>query len=219
MGNDRWTSVLTRGASSAIVLIVVAGVAGCGGTTSAGGSSGATSTSVTTSSSSVSSSSPTSSVSSTPTAAPTGNPALGIKGLPDAAKQKTTDGAIAFVKYYVSVINYSYQHPQVGLLEPFALDSCKTCDRWEQSVQYLVNHRQHLDTDVYAHPTRYYLAANSIGTGRVDVGASFDPNVIHWLDESGSPVRTENAAKQDMVLPLEWQSGGWTVIKAQNAQS
>ncbi|MFC6713271.1 DUF6318 family protein [Branchiibius cervicis] len=90
-----------------------------------------------------------SSASSTPTVASTGNPALGINGLPDAAKQKTTDGAIAFVKYYVSVINQAYQHPQTGLLEPFALESCKTCDRWEQSVAQLVRNNQHADAAIF----------------------------------------------------------------------
>ena len=218
MGNARRARVLT---CSAIMLTVVTGVAGCGGKTSAGGSSAAASTSVTPSPTSSSSSPSASSVSSTPTVAATGNPALGINGLPDAAKQKTTDGAIAFVKYYVSLINYAYQFGKPGLLEPLALDSCKTCGLWAQSVVDYSAKRQHTDGQIYRDGAEYYIAANllSASPAEVHVGAKFLPTTVRLVDQSGAVVKTEKVEKPEMVFLVTWADGGWRVAKAQNGSA
>ena len=219
MGNGRRARVLT---CSAIMLTVVTGVAGCGGKTSAGGSSTATSTSVTASSTSAASpTSTSSSVSSTPTAPATGNPALGITGLPDAAKQKTTDGAIAFVKYYVSVINEAYQFMKPGLLEPMALASCKTCDLWEQSVVDYTAKEQHTDGPIYRSGGEYYIAANLLNATppEVHVGTKFPPTAVRLIDQGGQVVKSESVEKPEMVFLVEWTDDGWRVQKAQDGSA
>lgn len=198
---------------SAIMLTVVTGVAGCGGKTDAGGSSTATSTSATAlSTSAVSPTATTSSVPSTPTAPSTGNPALGINGLPDAAKQKTTDGAIAFVKYYVAVLNETGYRPKAGLLEPLATSNCKTCRNFEDSVRSRVSEGLHTDGPLYKEPGSYTVAANltDLSTPGAHIRVKFGSPTIHEVRKDGSFEQTYPAETTKNVYLLIW-SEGWRV--------
>lgn len=146
---------------------------------------------------------------------------MGVKGLPDAAKQKTTDGAIAFVKYYVSVINEAYQFQKPGLLEPMALASCKTCDLWEQSVVDYSAKGEHTDGPVYRSGGKFYIAANllDLSPASVHVGSKFPSVDVRLVDKSGRVVKTETADKPEMVFPVVWTNDGWRIAKAQNGSA
>ena len=146
---------------------------------------------------------------------------MGIKGLPDAAKQKTTDGAIAFVKYYVSVINEAYQFQKPGLLEPMSLSTCKTCDLWEQSVVDYSAEGEHTDGPIYGASGEFYLAANLLDSSpaSVHVGARFPAVNVHLLDKNGRVIKTETANKLEMVFPAVWTGDGWRIAKAQNGSA
>ncbi|WP_148043413.1 hypothetical protein [Flexivirga caeni] len=73
---------------------------------------------------------PTTSVTSSGTAA-------GAAGVPEPARQHTKAGATAFAEYYIEVVNRTATDPKVGLLEPLALETCKTCDNHEGTVREL----------------------------------------------------------------------------------
>lgn len=149
-----------------------------------------------------------------------GNPALGIKGLPDAAKQKTTAGAIAFVKFYVDVINTAYQESRPGILEPLALSSCKTCDLWEQSVVTYSGKGQRADGPIYRNGG-FYVAADLLANtpASVHVGAKFASTIVRLVDAEGTVVKTESASEPKMVFPVVWTSSGWRIEKAQSGSA
>lgn len=213
-GNGRCVRALT---CSAIMLTVVTGVAGCGGKTSAGGSSVATSTPAT--ASSTPAASPTSivsSASSTPTVASTGNPALGINGLPDAAQQKTTDGAIAFVKYYVAVVNFAGSKPQLGLVKGLSLDTCDTCERWESSAAYFVQHGQRIVGDQLPRGAGWDVRANLLDQSppAAHIAVSFASADIPIRSANGSQT-TQRVDSAVEVFLLRWTGTGWLVSDVQ----
>ncbi|KYH45774.1 hypothetical protein AZH51_08765 [Branchiibius sp. NY16-3462-2] len=210
--------------SSAIMLTVVTGVAGCGGKTGAGGSSAATSTSVTSSASSSSSSAPSSSVStastspsSTPTAAATGNPALGINGLPDAAKQKTTDGAIAFVNYYLRVVNAAYSTPDDTLISPLSDAGCKVCTAWATSVEDFAAKGAKTSGPIYLGLSKTTIVANLLGDkpAEVHVGALVDVAAAKVVDPSGKVLESSTASNSGRVFLLRWANSGWQMLQVE----
>lgn len=64
----------------------------------------------------------------------------GYKGpvsVPVAARARTDAGRIAFAKHYIDQINETGKNPKVGVLEPLALPSCKTCANFASTVKSL----------------------------------------------------------------------------------
>lgn len=216
MGNGRRARVLT---CSAIMLTVVTGVAGCGGKTSAGGSSTATSTSVTASSTSAASpTSTSSSASSTLTAPATGNPALGIKGLPDTAKQKTTDGAIAFVKYYVSVINQVGSVPSdAKLLAGMSADSCKPCSGWDAESAANARRGVRFSGNQIPLASKYDVAANLLDSTppAVHVRGYFGAGTYDEVRTDGTLIEKHDVDPLRVVFLLQWTGGGWITQNVQ----
>lgn len=215
-GNGRCVRVLTCGA---IMLTVVTGVAGCGGKTNAGGSSAATSPSVTTSNTSAPpSTSASSTVSSTPTAASTGSPALGIKGLPDAAKQKTTDGAIAFVKYYLQVVNRAGTNPSgQRVVATMSLPGCNVCSGWDDSSIDAFSAGTHIVGDQLPAATAYSVAANLLSSQppQVHVRGQFPEGNFQIVNNTSGSTKVEHNQAINVVFLVEWTEQGWKVAKVQ----
>lgn len=221
-GRRRWQVVV---AAAVLSLGSVAGVAGCGGSTGSGGPSNATSTPVTTSTSGSGGSGPSPSspgspsVSTAPVSSPAssapvaGNPALGIKGLPEAAKAKTTDGAIAFVKFYVDVLNETGYRPRVGLLEPMAGTACSSCANFQNSVKGRVERGWHTDGPLYKAPGQYEIAADLLGQNppAVHVRAIHTSPTVHERTSSGAIAQTYDATTTRDVYLLAWQTGQWKI--------
>ena len=138
---------------------------------------------------------------------------MGIKGLPDAAKQKTTDGAIAFVKYYVSVLNETGYRPKAGLLEPFSSDSCVTCVNFEKSVKGRIERGWRTDGPLYQSPGRFSVVANLLDQSvpSVHVLAVHTSPTIHERTKSGEIAQTYNATTTKDVYLLKWVSNSWSI--------
>lgn len=212
-GNGRCVRALT---CSAIMLTVVTGVAGCGGKTGAGGSSVATSTPATASSTPAASPTSTvSSASSTPTVASTGNPALGINGLPDAAKQKTTDGAIAFVKYYLEVVNTAYSTPDDTLIAPLSDSGCKVCAAWATSVKTFAAQKAKTSGRIYIGISQPTIVANLLADqpAEVHVQCVVDVAAAKVVDPSGKVLQASKASSSGRVFLLRWVDDGWQTLQ------
>lgn len=199
------------------MLTVVTGVAGCGGKTSAGGSSAAASPSVTPSPTSSSSSPSASSVSSTPIVAATGNPALGINGLPDAAKQKTTDGAIAFVKYYLQVVNVAYSTPDDSLIPPLSSSGCKVCTAWSSSVESFAAKKAKTSGPIYLGLSKPTIVANLLKDqpAEVHVGGTVDVAAAKVVDPAGTVLQSSGASNSGRVFLLEWANDSWKMLQVE----
>ena len=73
--------------------------------------------------------------------------AAGPPEMPDEAKEQTEAGAAAFALHYLEMVNYTGQHPEPGVLDPLAADSCKTCENYEANLASLLDSNAANDGD------------------------------------------------------------------------
>lgn len=198
-----------RRASSGVWVAALAAasiaVAGCSG----GSSAGESSTFLTSTSSSSSQPSTSRTTTSSTTSAPQSSNATyaGAPGVPEAAKHKTDAGAIAFAKYYLETVNKVGQAPKVGVLEPLALPSCKTCGNHQSTVESLVD-----ENEKFSGPQAV------VGEGMVlpikdamMVRVGLKPLATNIVDKEGNLVeKLPTDTTSAVVLGLKWQSG-WRV--------
>lgn len=209
-----------RGMSTTATLLAVLVASGCGGGSSGGGSSAPTSTSSVPAPSpstkiGIASGEPsppagTTSSSSKPTATSSGT-AAGAPGVPEAARQHTEAGAQAFAKYYIERVNETALHPKVGVLEPLALDTCKTCDNHEKTVRELVRDKQH-----FSKPEMSITSTSIVGDSEVATFVELhghEPKV-DIVDDTGQSVQSFPEVKdQGLSFNLKWTPNGWRVVK------
>ncbi|REF29622.1 DUF6318 family protein [Calidifontibacter indicus] len=193
-----------------ILALALAGgvLTGCSGGSSEAESSSPSSTSTTATSSTTS----TAATTTTATQSPTSNATYaGAPGVPEEAKYKTDAGAIAFAKYYLETVNKVGKEPKVGVLEPLALPSCKTCVRQRQTVSALVADKQRFSGDQFV-----VLDASKLPSeGDVIVSVTVDQPATDTVDAKGSVVeKGEPLGRAAAVLTLIWTSG-WRVAELQ----
>ena len=111
-----WARLGTAAVMAAAVL------SGCTGSEPDPGPTGATATSPTESATE----------SPTPTEEPTETSAL--PPLPEEATENTPEGAEAFIRYYVDVVNEAYTTPRTGLIPPLSDPDCIACIEMENRV-------------------------------------------------------------------------------------
>ncbi len=71
----------------------------------------------------------------------------GVPDLPAEAMADTEDGAEAFVKYYIELLNYTGKFPQAGVIEPYGNEDCLTCDVLAEETSDLEAEALRYDTD------------------------------------------------------------------------
>lgn len=188
---------------------------GCsGGSGSDAGSSAATPSS---SASEVVASSPAASTSETPSepasssatsSASASGTAAGAAGVPEAARQHTEDGAVAFAKYYVSLLNSTGLKPTTGVLPPLALSSCKTCANYEGNVRWLK--KNELRNSANAATVEFSRSLSSAPTFTVETVVT--QNAIDVVTDSGSPRKSYNLEEHlGLVFDLRWTAEGWRI--------
>ncbi|WP_148043376.1 hypothetical protein [Flexivirga caeni] len=138
--------------------------------------------------------------------------AAGAPGVPEPARQHTKAGAIAFAEHYIGLINSVGQEPKVGVLEPLALASCKSCDNFEGTIKYFVAHKQRFDGPQYKIKKSNVTGYSEIATF-IRVEAS-EP-AVSIVAASGSNVkRYPEVLKSVSIFRLDWRSG-WRVVTIQ----
>ena len=198
------TNRLRRSSVSVLTAACLGGLlVGCGGGNSASGKSSSTTRSHTPS---TTSSAP-STTSSAPTSATASSNATyaGAPGVPDEAKYKTDAGAIAFAKHYLKTVNKVGQEPKVGVLEPLALPSCKTCAAQQKTTADDVTKRHRTTGDQFKIISAHRVAAE----GSVQINVLCTQPAITVIDEKGKAVETVDPRTKPfgMVFELSWVDG------------
>lgn len=132
-------------------------------------------------------------------------------GVPAAARANTTEGAKAFVKYYVSLVNEAYTTPKVGLLPPLSSSSCKTCATFENNASVYVARGYRYDqaaTEIFEVAPAW--DDTSSGPKRV-MDATGHQNAAKILDASNRVVKAIDPADYVMVMTISWTTSGWVV--------
>lgn len=164
-------------AVGAVVAVGLLGgsLSGCGGTTDAG---------------------PPPSPSATPSTSPSASPSPTAPVMPDAARENTKAGAVAFVRHYVDLINHAQATGDTKALAAVEDSRCRSC----QSV------RRHL--------RELYAGGGSIRSGDWRVGAP--PRVSRNADIHGFTVevliRTSDQTVDDGSGHLKHVRGGANIL-------
>lgn len=205
-----------RALAVGMTVVGLAGVSGCGGSstathgTSSSSSPSVTSTPAVSSPSSVKTSgTPGSSTTSQAVAATSNATLAGAPGVPEPARHKSKDGAIAFARYYIAQINETGIHPKKGVLEPLALDSCKTCDNFENTVMAYLD-----DGEELAGPTLIVKSANhvvALDKKTVNNGVEVICDQPAVAVHGPSPSMMSALSQTGLVFSLTWTPGGWRV--------
>ena len=199
-----------------LALTAVLAVAGCTGnpTPTPGGSSTPPAAS-TTSASTTSSATPTAtSATSTTTSAP--STAATDPNVPAAARAQTTDGAIAFTKYFFDLVNTSWTKPESGRLPALFTPTCSSCQNFENNAAKYVR-----ENTRYNKTPLEILEVSSHGPAVEGPKQTVDA-VVHQVpasvvDASGKSVSNAEERRGIFVSDLVWQGDGWklTSIKVQ----
>lgn len=201
----------TAPAATASVLCAVA-LAGCSSdkpaTTAPTDPSSATSTPRTSTSHASTHSSTTSKPSTTTSSTPTAD---WPPGVPAAAKAHTKSGAIAYADHYVAAINATGVRPRSGVLGRLARNSCKTCHNYADSVQYYLNHRQHL-SNAQLIPVRT-VCPLFVSSGTVRVFTLVKSPAVQTLRGSTVVQRSGDQGEGALDFNLVWSHSRWTIAK------
>lgn len=211
----------SRAMAATATLLAVLAAAGCSGGSSGGGSSSTAShrTNPGTSSgepappqTSTSSSATATSPSSSATPSSSGT-AAGAPGVPDAARQHTEAGAVAFARHYWDTVNKTAVEPKVDVLEKLATDSCKTCRNFAETVRSNVQ-----DGQKFSGPEGKILESEWRANA---VWMKIEPMDVDLIDaDTGAVVK--HYPKDPVyiwVIDLRWTAAGWRVNSMQVADS
>ncbi|WP_109472952.1 DUF6318 family protein [Ornithinimicrobium cavernae] len=143
------------------------------------------------------------------TSAPPETEAEGPPELPEEAKEDSEAGAEAFALHYIEMINYTGRYPEVGLLEPFASETCKSCANHEDSVAYMVEHGETMEKDGLDVGTSVSLHQPADSEALVRVPITQVPQPVLGPEQE----ITDEIDKIDatMVFDLEWQQDHWII--------
>ena len=132
--------------------------------------------------------------------------------MPTAAKQNTTAGGEAFVRYYLEVVNWSVKSLDVRSLRQLFVASCNECTEQVESIDELTARHQYI---VGFH---YRVAAMDVGPNDGRSGATKAFEVIGIYDEyktmmSGDQVVKDYVAtKEPYMFYLRWNGSAWIVV-------
>lgn len=157
---------------------------------------------------------PTSSPSpSVPTTGPNVNPGEVAPTEPTTARTRTSEGAIAFVGYYVHTLDWVYATSRPDLLSPFFGPGCSTCRNGQTFIEGLVRSGQ-------IHGGRITIKQVGLVKNDARLGAVFAISANIAVD-SASVVSTSGATATsfpptpDTTLTewIGWDHGAWKILE------
>ncbi|MBM6403670.1 hypothetical protein JQN72_05365 [Phycicoccus sp. CSK15P-2] len=137
-------------------------------------------------------------------------------GVPVAARERTPEGAEAFVEFFFEQFNVAWTEPRPGLIESLSDPECQFCKKAEQVA-----------SDLDSRSERYQTDAVQVGTAKPFGGAperqqfleiEFKQLSSKIVDEAGAVVRTSDAKVNPAYLTVEWESGAWRVLELERTQ-
>jgi hypothetical protein len=138
------------------------------------------------------------------------SPAPVMPEMPAAARQKTTAGAKAFVRYYIDVLNYSHASQLTMLLRSLAANPCQVCEILSDAIDEMhrrggFQHGGFWDVeDVSALPTSKLQHQNLLVNIRVEPGdvKRFRRDTLHHVRED----------RLTYIAELAWQRRSWRFL-------
>lgn len=211
-----FTSLAARSGAGALVAAGALMLAGC--------ASGAPADPGTTSTAPTGSASPSVAVTPTPTPSAAYKPAdasgpaqnVPVPVLPEVAKTETKEGALAYTRYWFSVLSYSYESGDVTLFESLAPVPCEGCAKvkkviqdWHSEGRWLIGGK----LSIPAVDTTFVKGQE----GRYQIAAQVHQEPLTYMRADGSVARTDpQTPDQGNLLFLAFDNGAWSVTELGN---
>ncbi|WP_353950438.1 DUF6318 family protein [Knoellia sp. S7-12] len=163
----------------------------------------------TASSSSTSTASPSGSKSPSPTAS--ASPSKSTAGdTPPAARAKTNDGALAFVRFYFDQVNLAYTKPDVNLLPPLVTNACQSCSGLQKGVVDIAAAGQRMKSNLVA-PIPSATIATEAPAGETWVRFTLSQMTVPVIDKSGKELEGQKASSVAKIVAVVWEGDQWKI--------
>lgn len=161
--------------------------------------------------------SPAPSATPTPTPTPAYKPAdatgpaqnVPIPVLPEVAKTETKEGALAFGRYFFSVLSYAYETGDLKLLESVAPESCSPCQRSSGAIRDWHSEGRWLAGGKLTTPTVETTFSKDV-EAKYKVAVQVHQEPLSYFRADGTLARTDpQAADTGNLLVVSFQNNSW----------
>ncbi len=121
--------------------------------------------------------------------------------VPAAARVNSPEGAMAFVRHFIGVLNAVYQRPEVGRIPPLSLGSCQSCAGYEENVVYFSTNGQRYDRPPIA-VAEISMNPESAPPGPYIVDVVIDQVPAKVLNRDGEVVQSVKATRAILVFTV-----------------
>jgi hypothetical protein len=129
--------------------------------------------------------------------------------LPEEAKADTKAGAIAFVKYYVELINHAQATGDVSPLRSVEGTRCESCRKVRGSITQIYANGGSIEGGTWR-PHLNVALRNNDGSWLVSGYLRFDPERVQ--KSSASAVETSEGGSASADMTVQHVAGSWKVI-------
>jgi len=155
----------------------------------------------------------TSSASVTPSPSASASPSPSpTPSVPAAAQAHTKAGAVAFVRFYIDLVNEGAKNPREGLLAPHSDADCVACQNLERSIRAYLDAGHHARSDVLGIEKQVPLG-ESDGLFRLRVTITDLPTEV--IDGKGNLIDRLTRNTSVRLIALSWREQGWVVYGMQ----
>ncbi|WP_446666657.1 DUF6318 family protein [Flexivirga sp. B27] len=143
--------------------------------------------------------------------------AAGAPGVPEAARQHTNAGSVAFVRHYVATINEAGLHPRRDPLKNVSESGCKTCAEWTEALNILVKNNEHYDGSLFEKPKAVKVV--QITPKEYHLFFGMKQTNANVRSKSGKITFPGDPYVNKVVFELDWTSNGWRTSEVQQDDS
>ncbi len=128
--------------------------------------------------------------------------------MPNAARQKTKDGAKAFTIFFWSQFNRSNTEPNPTLLPPLSTDTCAPCVAYTAGAQALQDRSQRYDDPPFRITK---VTTDTVKGDTATVITEADQQAVPVVDAQGNTAATATARDLRFLVTVTWNGTGWRV--------
>ncbi|MDC5698716.1 hypothetical protein OO014_15780 [Intrasporangium calvum] len=159
--------------------------------------------------------SPSSATSSVPTSTPSSSPTTKSsaapdfpEGVPAAARKHTKEGAVAFVRHYVSELNAAWRDPDPDRIGRLCLKTSKSCQAFIVAAEELDREGRRYSSDAVR-----IDRAGPFGEAGKQFRVEFHGGQTgaRVVDANGKVVDEESVSTTHNMFFLEWTTSGWMI--------
>lgn len=128
--------------------------------------------------------------------------------MPEEAKADTKAGAVAFVKYYLELVNHAQATGNIDALSAVEESGCKSCDQGREYIARIYGAGGHIDGGKWT--ARRVSAIPSGENWAVTVSGSFEPSDA-YASPGAQPVHADGGPT--LTNFVVWHTDTWKVRK------